>query len=113
MTPEDRKLLEEAIAQSKKTEARLQEFLSIYYRTNFPDVMIIEKNLSVVGGATVRDTLTVRNKISLFGGAETGQLSAVTAPSGGGSSSSDAVDITGRAAINALIARLQSLNIIP
>lgn len=107
MTPEQELLLNKAVKQAEETSQKLDAFLSIYYRTNFPDVMIIEKNLSVLGNFSVRD------KISFFGGTPTGRLTAVTPPSGGGSGDTDAIDISGRTAINQLIARLQSLNIIP
>jgi hypothetical protein len=62
--------------------------------------------LSAVRGTKIGTAAT--QKIAFHGSTPVIQAAAVTAPSGGGSGSTDAIDISGRTAINAIITALKN-----
>lgn len=118
MTPQEKDLL-------INTALKLDRFLYEYYRTNFPDKMILQKELVVNNKVTIGGKLTLKDgstvstgtgtgvkfgdtgeKIGFLGKSPVGQQATVTAPSGGGGSATDAIDVSGRVAINQIKAYL-------
>jgi hypothetical protein len=118
MTPQERDLL-------IRTAQRLDRFLDEYYRSNFPDKMILQKELVVNNKVTIGGNLKLKDgstvstgagtgvkfgdtgdKIGFLGKSPVGQQATVTAPAGGGGATTDAIDISARTAINQIKAYL-------
>jgi len=104
MTPEEK-------TQMDRLEKKLDTFLELYYRTNLIDktvftnpVIFSQQNDTSFGKST--------DKLSIYGATPVVRASAITAPSGGGASFTDAIDITGRTAINAIRLAIKNFGII-
>jgi hypothetical protein len=96
MTPEERQLLNDI-------NKKLNDFLVIYYKLNFPNIEIMEKSLQVKDNLIVNKTLTTN--LLNFTSLENKQP-AITKPTGG-----TIVDSQARNAINTIIDTLKTLNI--
>lgn len=70
MTPQERKLLEDTAKSVRTVQKQLADFLIIYYQTNFPDKMIIRKNVEVVGNLTISNNFTISGDITLAEGSD-------------------------------------------
>ena len=74
----------------------------------FSDRFFIYKNMQFADGVSIQTGLTnglkvgttASEKLGFLGKSPVSQQATVTAPSGGGTSSTDAIDISGRIAIN-------------
>lgn len=103
MTPEERKILID-------TRNKLEEFLQVYYRTNFPSEMVVTKDFTVQGNTNLKKLssteLSVKDTVSFFGSTPQGQQPAIAKPTGGAT-----VDIEARTAINKLIDLDQSFGL--
>lgn len=105
MTPEEKRLLED-------TSRLLREFLDIYYRTNFPDKMVLEKTLVLKNqnidteGTNGMKVGNSGSKLGLYGVAPVVQKSAIASPSGGAT-----VDSQARTAIDLIRTALKDIGI--
>lgn len=68
MTPEEKKMLSDTADMVKKMKKQLDDFLFIYYQTNFPDKMIINKNVEVVGNLSISNNFNISGDITLADG---------------------------------------------
>lgn len=68
MTPEEKKMLLDTAKMAKDLKKSLDNFLFIYYQTNFPDKMIINKNVEVVGSLTISNNFTISGQVTLAEG---------------------------------------------
>lgn len=117
MTPEQEALF-------NQTVEKLQQFLEVYYKMDYPDKFIIRKELVLGTKLTLADGTVVTvggtvgvtigesgSKLGFFGATPVAQQSAVTSPSGGGGSSTDAIDISARTAIGQIKTILSNLGL--
>jgi hypothetical protein len=104
MTPEERKLLID-------THNKLEEFLQVYYRYNFPKTMVVNKDLEVKGDTTLGNatigTLNVKDKAGFFGATAIQQQPTIAKPTGGLN-----VDTEARTALSLVIDRLKAYGLI-
>jgi hypothetical protein len=108
MTPEEKKLLIEV-------NEKLENFLNVYYRTNFVDKMIMSKPLNFIDGVKIlfgRTTgtkigSTALEKLSVWGATPIVQPGAISDPSGGAT-----VDSQSRTAISSILTALRNVGII-
>lgn len=77
----------------------LKDLEKDYYQYNFPVLQVFKKDLSFEG------------KVGFFKATPVAQQSAITSPSGGGGSSSDAIDVSSRTAIGQIKTVLQNIGI--
>lgn len=97
MTPEEKQLL---IDVSRK----LDDFLNIYYKENFPSKMVVFRELIVKNNVTLgKDT----SKVALYGKTPVVQASGISAPSGG-----TVVDAESRTAITAILTALTDIGVL-
>lgn len=94
MTPEEKKLLLETAKLARDISNRLDSFLTMYYQTNFPSNMIINKNVEIRGVFTLTDKSDVvlgsttgtkfgtssTQKIAFLGNTPISQRNAITKP---------------------------------
>lgn len=100
MTPEQLQLLTEV-------NNKLNIFLDVYYRENFNDKFSTRRKVEALNELTTGKN----SKIGFFGVTSVVQSSAITVPAGGGSSATDAIDISGRSATNAIITALKNIGV--
>lgn len=107
MTPEERQLLID-------THNKLEAFLQVYYRTNFPSEMVVTKNFTVQGNTNLKKVssseLTVTDKTSFFGSTAQGQQPAIAKPTITGVASADIASL--KVAVDKLIDTLKSFGFI-
>ena len=103
MTPEEK-------IQLDRLEQKLDTFLELYYRTNLIDktvfnnpVIFNQQNDTSFGKST--------DKLSIYNATPVVRASAISAPSGGGTAFTDAIDITGRTAINSIRTAIKNYGI--
>jgi hypothetical protein len=105
MTPEERKLLID-------THNKLEEFLQVYYRYNFPKTMVVNKDLEVKGDTTLGNatigTLNVKDKAGFFGATAIQQQPTIAKPT----AATLDTDIEARTAIGLIIDRLKAYGFI-
>ncbi len=98
----------------QKVKELIRQELATLFKT---DRLTFEKNVQILDGRNVQVGKTTGTKFGTEGGASGQKLGfwsatpvvqqpTITAPTGGGSGSTDAIDITGRAAINEIKALL-------
>lgn len=124
MKPEEKKLLTDIARQLKQTNDRLEAFLDVYYRTNFPDKIIFEKDVEINSNFTFATSITLLDsqnlilgtsvgtkigtsstqKIGFFGATPVAQQANIASPSGGVT-----VDAEARTAIISVLGVLDSL----
>lgn len=100
MSPQEKQEFE----QLKMDIAKLKDQ---YYKGDFPDKKVFTKLIVANGGISFTQSL-----LGFFGVSPVGQQSAVTSPSGGGSASTDAIDISSRVAIGQIKTALRNLGLI-
>jgi hypothetical protein len=107
MTPEERKLLID-------THNKLEEFLQVYYRYNFPKTMVVNKDLEVKGDTTLGNatigTLNVKDKAGFFGATAIAQQPTIAKPTITGVASVDINNL--KTATDAIIDRLKAYGLI-
>jgi len=124
MKPEEKKLLQDVANQLKQVNNRLETFLDVYYRTNFPDKIIFEKDVEINSNFTFATSITLLDsqnlilgtsvgtkigtsstqKIGFFGATPVVQQASIANPSGGVT-----VDAEARTAIISVLGVLDSL----
>jgi len=124
MKPEEKKLLTDIARQLKQTNDRLEAFLDVYYRTNFPDKIIFEKDVEINSNFTFATSITLLDsqnlilgtsvgtkigtsstqKIGFFGATPVAQQASIANPAGGVT-----VDAEARTAIISVLGVLDSL----
>jgi hypothetical protein len=77
-----------------------------YFLGDFPDKKVYYKTLVAQGGMSFTQSV-----LGFFGVTPVAQQSAVTSPSGGGGSSTDAIDISARTSIGQIKTALQNLGL--
>lgn len=102
-------------------EEKLDRILALYAQENFSDKMVLYRGLQLKdkNQLTVLDSGVdgikigaATGKVSLYGGTPVVKAGAISNPSGGGSGSTDAIDVSGRAATTSILTVLRNLNII-
>jgi len=96
MTPEQIQLLNDV-------NNKLNLFLEVYYKTNFPDKTIFNKEVVINGKFTTKSG----EKMGLFGSTPVVQPAAIAAPSGGAT-----IDTQCRSTLSTLLTELSTLGII-
>lgn len=124
MKPEEKKLLTDIARQLKQTNDRLEAFLDVYYRTNFPDKIIFEKDVEINSNFTFATSITLLDsqnlilgtsvgtkigtsstqKLAFFGATPVVQQASIANPAGGVT-----VDAEARTAIISVLGVLDSL----
>jgi hypothetical protein len=124
MTPEEKKLLLDVSRGLKQVSNKLDAFLDVYYRTNFPDKIIFEKDVEINSNFTFASSITLLDnqnivvgtsvgtkigtsstqKIGFFGATPVAQQSNISSPSGGVT-----VDAEARTAIVSILGVLDAL----
>jgi hypothetical protein len=124
MKPEEKKLLQDVANQLKQVNNRLETFLDVYYRTNFPDKIIFEKDVEINSNFTFATSITLLDsqnlilgtsvgtkigtsstqKLGFFGATPVVQQASIANPSGGVT-----VDAEARTAIISVLSVLDSL----
>ncbi len=104
MTPEERKLLTD-------TAKTLNDFLDIFYKTNFIDKVVFEKRVILMRDIEIQNLNGVKigksaDKLGVYGVVPVVQAGAITAPSGGATQDSQA-----RTAIGSIITALKNFGI--
>jgi hypothetical protein len=92
-------------------QKRLQKFEDSAQYTFVKDIQILDGRKIILGGTQGTKIGVSTSKIGFFGVTPVAQATAISAPSGGGGSDSDAVDVTGRVAINAIRTALKNIGI--
>ena len=95
--------MEERITQLEK---ELYELKALYYKDNFSDKEFFRKRVEFE-----REVRFGSGQVGFFGVTPVSRQSAVTTPSGGGTGSSDAIDISARTAISQIKTALQNLGL--
>lgn len=92
-----------------------EKLKNLYYLGDFPDKKVYYKKLVADGGLDLTgDSISIGSAsgvIGFFDETPVVQQGAVTSPSGGGGSSTDAIDITSRTAIGQIKTALQNLGL--
>ena len=124
MKPEEKKLLTDVARDLKLVSNKLDTFLDIYYRTNFPDKIVFEKDVEINSNFTFASSITLLDsqnivtgtsvgtkigttssqKIGFFGATPVAQQSSIANPSGGVT-----VDAEARTAIVSILGVLDAL----
>ena len=124
MKPEEKKLLQDVANQLKQVNNRLETFLDVYYRTNFPDKIIFEKDVEINSNFTFATSITLLDsqnlilgtsvgtkigtsstqKLGFFGATPVVQQASIANPAGGVT-----VDAEARTAIISVLSVLDSL----
>lgn len=92
-----------------------EKLKNLFYIGDFPDKKVYYKKLVADGGLDLLSDSIVIGKstgtIGLFGGPAVVRQGAITSPSGGGASSTDAIDISARTAIGQIKTALQNIRL--
>lgn len=107
---------------NSEIQALTQRIDDLEYKLNQfkrPDHYLFERHIELADGVHISIKATTgtqigtssSQKLAFLGATPIAQQSAVTAPSGGGSGSTNAVDISARTAINQIIAVLQAFGL--
>ena len=72
MTPQELKLLQDTSKQVKELSSKLDSFLNIYYRTNFPDKIIFEKDVEINSNFSFNFDVTIADTKNIVLGTTTG-----------------------------------------
>jgi len=100
MSPQDK-------ADFENMKVELAQLKDQFYKGDMPDKKVFTKLIVANGGISFTQSL-----LGFFGVTPVGQQGAVTSPSGGGSASTDAIDISARVAIGQIKTALHNLGLI-
>lgn len=117
MTPEEKKLLLQTAKTVQELSAKFDSFLNIYYQTNFPTRMVINKNLDLRGIVTFGEGINIvlgsttgtkfgtssTQKIAFLGNTPISQQAAITKPTAPGATYSEAEADSMKVAVDLLI----------
>lgn len=119
MTPDEIRQFNELVKDFNQASKKLDDFLDIYYRTNFINKVVFDKDIYINGKFYFKDGSSISlgastgskigltgEKIGFFGATPVAKQSAISVPSGGAT-----VDSQSRTAIGAIITTLQNLGL--
>lgn len=89
-----------------RLERELAELKALYYKDNFSDKEFFRKRVEFE-----REVRFGSGQIGFFAATPVSKQSAVTTPTGGGTGSTDAIDISARTAIGQIKTALQNLGL--